>query len=59
MGDHRSASEDSRAQPKNHQFVPEDDVIGRAMLVFWPVDQWGRLQRPDAFTDIPDIEVKR
>jgi len=59
MGDHRSASEDSRAQPKNHQFVSEDDVIGRAMLVFWPVDQWGRLQRPETFADIPDIEVKR
>jgi len=59
MGDHRSASEDSRAQPKNHQFVPETDVIGRAMLVFWPVGQWDLLKRPDTFADIPDTEAKR
>jgi signal peptidase I len=43
MGDHRSASSDSRA----HQgepgggFVPQDRVIGRAFVVAWP---WSRAQ---------------
>jgi signal peptidase I len=54
MGDHRSASDDSRAQPKKHQFVPVDDVIGRAVMVFWPLNRWDLLQRPDTFAGIPD-----
>jgi signal peptidase I len=54
MGDHRSASDDSRAQPQATQFVPEDHVIGRAFLVFWPFDRWDLLQRPATFADVPD-----
>lgn len=54
MGDHRSDSDDSRAQPKASRFVPVDDVVGRAVLVFWPLDRWDVLQRPATFADVPD-----
>jgi signal peptidase I len=54
MGDHRSASDDSRAQPKATRFVPEDDVIGRAVAVFWPIRRWELLRRPATFADVSD-----
>ncbi len=42
MGDNRYNSRDSRAnrdKPGNG-FVPIDDVVGRAILISWPVDRW-------------------
>jgi signal peptidase I len=42
MGDNRWNSQDSRAhrdEPGNG-FVPIDDVVGRAILISWPVDRW-------------------
>jgi signal peptidase I len=42
MGDNRNNSRDSRYhrdQPGNG-FVPIDDVVGRAVLVTWPLDRW-------------------
>lgn len=43
MGDHRSASADSRSHmgDPGGGFVPESSVIGRAMTVLWPI---GRIQ---------------
>ena len=42
MGDHRSASADSR------EFGPIDSstVLGRALLRYWPFDTFGPLPRP-------------
>jgi signal peptidase I len=51
MGDHRSASRDSRdhlGEPGGG-FVPEDRVIGRADWVVFPVGHWSSLDRPAAF----------
>lgn len=51
MGDHRDASQDSRAhvRQKGGGFVPVDDVIGRAFVVAWPVPRWSTLPVPPAF----------
>jgi signal peptidase I len=52
MGDHRGASEDSRAhhqQPGSTGFVPVSAVIGRAFAIVWPVDRMNRLQSPETF----------
>lgn len=51
MGDHRNASEDSRAhirQPGGG-FVPVDDVVGRAVVIAWPVPRWSTLPVPATF----------
>jgi signal peptidase I len=42
MGDHRSASADSR------EFGPIEvsTVLGRALLRYWPIDTFGPIQRP-------------
>ncbi|SDQ97587.1 signal peptidase I [Thermostaphylospora chromogena] len=45
MGDHRSASADSR----NHGTISEDDVIGRAFAIYWPLSRMTILSRPEAF----------
>ncbi len=46
MGDHRSNSGDSRV---GRTTVPEDEVIGRAFVVIWPLDRVGGLGVPDSF----------
>ena len=48
MGDHRSASEDSRFHQEDARggMVPLDEVIGRAFVVIWPLDRAGRLRAP-------------
>ena len=49
MGDHRSASADSR-QHVGDEFsgtVAVDDVIGKAALIVWPLDRFGTLGSPD------------
>jgi signal peptidase I len=42
MGDNRDNSADSRYNQGNpgNGFVPFDNVVGRAILVSWPVDRW-------------------
>jgi signal peptidase I len=45
LGDNRNASADSRYnqdQPGNG-FVPYDNVVGRAILITWPIDRWAWL----------------
>ena len=53
MGDHRSVSEDSRyhlGDPGGGS-VPLDNVVGRAVLVMWPLDRWSSVPTPDAVFD--------
>ncbi|WP_423247096.1 signal peptidase I [Streptomyces pratisoli] len=51
MGDHRQNSRDSRyhTEDANKGFVPVDDVVGRAVVVAWPVDRWATLPVADTF----------
>ncbi|WP_328726288.1 signal peptidase I [Streptomyces sp. NBC_00259] len=51
MGDHRQNSQDSRynQQLAHDGFVPVDDVVGRAVVVAWPVDRWATLPVADTF----------
>ena len=49
MGDHRSASADSRSHlgDPGGGFVPEDTVVGRAMTVVWPLTRISNIPLPD------------
>ncbi|MFF0065540.1 signal peptidase I [Streptomyces sp. NPDC005279] len=58
MGDHRQNSQDSRyhMEDANGGFVPVDKVVGRAVVVAWPVNRWAVLSVPDTF-DQPGINA--
>ncbi|WP_267244601.1 signal peptidase I [Streptomyces sp. PR69] len=58
MGDHRQNSQDSRyhMEDKNGGFVPVDKVVGRAVVIAWPVNRWSTLPVPDTF-DQPGINA--
>jgi signal peptidase I len=49
MGDHRSASADSRMHvgDKYAGTIAVDDVIGKAAVIVWPLDRFGLLDDPD------------
>ena len=51
MGDHRSASADSRAHlgDPGGGFVPLDRVLGRAFAVVWPLSEAQVLEVPSTF----------
>lgn len=51
MGDHRQDSLDSRyhQDEPGGGFVPEQQVVGRAIVKAWPVNRWGMLPVPDTF----------
>jgi signal peptidase I len=51
MGDHRQNSFDSRyhRHDRHGGFVPVGDVVGRAVVVAWPVTRWATLPAPDTF----------
>ncbi|MFE5793767.1 signal peptidase I [Streptomyces sp. NPDC056503] len=51
MGDHRQASQDSRYHQNDGHggMVPLTDVVGRAVVVAWPVPHWSPLPVPDTF----------
>ncbi|GII61756.1 hypothetical protein Skr01_18410 [Sphaerisporangium krabiense] len=55
MGDHRAASEDSRAYMKDehHGTISTGDVIGRAFALYWPFSRVGTLSVPEPFAKIP------
>jgi signal peptidase I len=58
MGDHRSASSDSREKYKNSSDIIEstisvDAVVGRAFVLFWPPSRFAWLTVPDTFDHIP------
>ncbi len=50
MGDNRPNSGDSRV----HGAVPAESVVGRAAVVVWPPPDWGLIDRPEAYAEIPD-----
>jgi signal peptidase I len=51
MGDHRSASADSREHmdEEGDGTIPEESVVGRAFVRVWPLDRWGTLGVPETF----------
>ena len=56
MGDNRYDSADSRynRDKPGNGFVPMDDVVGRAILITWPVDRWTWLDDYSlTFADVP------
>lgn len=56
MGDHRSNSADSRYHLDGpyHGTISEDDVVGRAMAIAWPLDHWNKFDSPDTYASVPD-----
>ncbi|MFJ9903958.1 signal peptidase I [Streptomyces sp. NPDC101152] len=56
MGDHRQNSRDSRynQSDKHNGMVPVDKVVGRAIVIAWPINRWSTLPVPDTF-DQPGI----
>ncbi|MCZ3385667.1 MAG: signal peptidase I [Actinomycetia bacterium] len=58
MGDHRSASSDSRAHigDPGGGSIPIDSVVGRAFVIIWPFSDTGFLTRPDTI-DNDEIDV--
>ncbi|WP_244328493.1 signal peptidase I [Yimella sp. cx-51] len=55
MGDHRSASSDSRAHDEDsggkRGSIPISSVTGRAVAIVWPVDRMGRLNHHSSTFD--------
>ncbi|MGW0630774.1 signal peptidase I [Streptomyces sp. NPDC002758] len=54
MGDHRDNSADSRAH-QNTDYggtVSEDSVVGRAMIIGWPIGHWSTLKEPKTFASV-------
>ncbi|MGW7054595.1 signal peptidase I [Streptomyces sp. NPDC054887] len=51
MGDHRQNSLDSRYHQElpGHGTVANDEVVGRAVVVAWPVNRWSALSVPGTF----------
>ncbi|MFF9844225.1 signal peptidase I [Streptomyces sp. NPDC013740] len=51
MGDHRSNSADSRyhLDEQGNGTVSEDQVVGRAVVIAWPVGHWRRLEERSTF----------
>lgn len=51
MGDNRQNSRDSRyhMEDVNSGFVPVDEVVGRAVVVAWPLNRWSTLPVPATF----------
>ncbi|MFF4221313.1 signal peptidase I [Streptomyces abikoensis] len=59
MGDHRQDSLDSRYHQELDRFqgtVSEDEVVGRAIVVAWPVNRWSTLPVPGTF-DQPGLSA--
>lgn len=56
MGDHRSNSADSRAHMDREYSgtVSEKEVVGRAVVIAWPVKHWRRLEEPDTYASVPN-----
>jgi len=59
MGDHRSDSADSREHyirggDVTGATVPEDAIVGRAFVIFWPVGRASWLSVPTSLEKVPD-----
>jgi signal peptidase I len=56
MGDHRSNSRDSRGNDDGSGVagsVPEDSVVGQAMLLVWPLDRFEWFENPATLSAVP------
>ncbi|MGA5068082.1 signal peptidase I [Streptomyces exfoliatus] len=51
MGDHRQSSQDSRYHQSDPRggMVPSTDVVGRAVVIAWPIGHWATLPVPSTF----------
>ncbi|MFE7550851.1 signal peptidase I [Streptomyces gardneri] len=56
LGDHRSHSADSRfhLDEKDHGTVSEEQVVGRAVVIAWPIGNWRSLEERQTFAAVPD-----
>lgn len=58
MGDNRYQSADSafhHTTDPGREYVPYDDVVGRAIVISWPMDRWKWLENyPEVFSDVPE-----
>ena len=56
MGDHRSDSADSRfhLDDPGQGTVSEEQVVGRAFSIVWPVSHWATLEQRETFAAVPD-----
>ncbi|MFM9366505.1 signal peptidase I [Streptomyces sp. Da 82-17] len=56
MGDHRSDSADSRYHLDSpfKGTVSEDEVVGTAKVIAWPVDHWAELEQRSTYASVPD-----
>jgi signal peptidase I len=54
MGDHRALSADSRVHTgaPGGGTVPEDNVIGRAVVIVWPYARWQTIPVPETFAKV-------
>jgi len=61
MGDNRYASADSadhHAKEPGHEFVPIDNVVGRALVVSWPAARWATLDDyPTVFDGVEEART--
>ncbi|MDQ1008043.1 signal peptidase I [Streptomyces sp. V4I23] len=59
MGDHRSNSADSRfhLDEEGEGTVAEDQVVGRAVVIAWPLDHWRRLEEPETYASVPNARA--
>jgi signal peptidase I len=57
MGDHRENSADSRfhLDEKDQGTVSEDEVVGQAVVIAWPIGHWSRLGNSETFSRVPDV----
>ncbi|MFD3331381.1 signal peptidase I [Streptomyces sp. NPDC058700] len=55
LGDHRSHSADSRfhLDEEGRGTVSEEQVVGRAVVIAWPVGHWRRLEEREVFAAVP------
>jgi signal peptidase I len=56
MGDHRANAADSRAHQDTAYggTVSENSVVGRAMVIGWPIGHWTTLREPKTFASVAD-----
>ncbi|MGW4033620.1 signal peptidase I [Streptomyces sp. NPDC004838] len=56
MGDHRANSADSRAHldEPGQGTVSEDEVVGRAVVIAWPISHWSKLDEPETYASVPN-----
>ncbi|GAA2457908.1 hypothetical protein GCM10010405_47620 [Streptomyces macrosporus] len=56
MGDHRANSADSRyhLDDPGNGTIPEELVVGKAVVIAWPYSHWRRLEEPETYASVPD-----